>query len=294
MVLAVFDIGGTAVKYGKWEQESLGSQGKFSTPATWAEMKQQVKETIAELQEDAEAEISGVAFSSPGSVYTEEGIIRGISAVPYLHHFPIRKELSSFLGLPVSMENDAYCAALAEARMGAAADVENAVFIVIGTGVGGAVMLNRQLIKGNSMFGGEFGYMLLEESRTFSELASPVRMAHSYREEMGEARPISGMELFERAAVGDEVAQRYVSLLKKNLARGIQNLLVAFNPEKVVIGGGISARVSLIEDVSKEVEGLLKRTGAAEAAAGIVACQFHNDANLIGAVAAFHEQIKNQ
>lgn len=291
MALAVFDIGGTTVKFGKWEQETLTCQDKFTTPATWLEMKNKIKEIVVYLKTQTSEGISGVAFSSPGSVYTDEGIIRGFSAVPYIHHFPIRKELTECLGLPVTFENDAYCAALAESWLGAAADTKNVVFIVIGTGVGGAIMVNGQLIKGKNMFGGEFGYMLLEEDKTFSDLGSPVRMAHAYSAEIGVGQLVSGMEVFDLADAGDEIAVRHVSQLKRNIARGIQTLLVATNPDKVVIGGGISAREGLIEDISVIVNELLIKTHAGEAEVMIVPCHFRNDANLIGAVAAYLNEV---
>lgn len=291
MQLAVFDIGGTSVKFGVWENETLKYQDKFLTPKSWEEMKQKIKETFMMLEEKAGGNIEGAAFSCPGAVNPSDGVIYGYSAVPYMHLFPIQKELTHLLGVPVSIENDANSAALAELALGAASDVDNALFIVIGSGIGGSVILNRQLVRGRNLFGGEFGFMILDGKLTFSDLASPVRVAYRYAEELGlQAGDISGIEMFNRADAKDELAMKYVDGLKDGLAQGIQTLLVSLNPDKVVIGGAISSRQGLIEEVNDRVNKLLERTNASDVEANLVACQFYNDANLIGAAIAFGEQ----
>ncbi len=165
MAILAFDIGGTAVKYGLWE-EQLSQTNDFPTPATWPEMQQQLMTVFEDVKKTHQ--ITGVAFSAPGAVNTKTGVIGGISAVPYVHHFPIVSQLANLFNLPVTMENDANCAALAEVWQGAAKEVANSLFLVIGSGIGGAVILNRQLVKGPQLFGGEFGYMLMDQQRTFS------------------------------------------------------------------------------------------------------------------------------
>ncbi|MDE1549912.1 ROK family protein [Jeotgalibaca caeni] len=291
MVLAVFDIGGTAVKYGVWDEEKIYLQNKFSTPSTWIEMKEEITRVFQWMEETTGKKMEGAAFSCPGAVHAEEGIIYGFSAVPYVHHFPIRAELEQLLGVPVSIENDANCAALAEVFHGAAADVENALFIIIGSGIGGAVILNRELVKGRNIFGGEFGFMLLEEDHTFSDLASPVRVASRYAEEVGlPPGSVSGLEMFQNAENQDSIALKYVEGLKSSLARGIQVLLVSFNPDKVIIGGAISTRHDLINEVSAQIKQQLIRVNATDVEYDIVPCHYHNDANLVGAVVAFEQQ----
>lgn len=294
MALAVFDIGGTSVKYGRWENDQLYSVDSFQTPLSWIELQNQLKSAFDKIQQNVGEKLEGAAFSSPGSVYSEEGIIRGFSAVSYLHHFPIREELETLLGVPVTLENDANCAALAETWRGVAKGVDNVVFIVIGTGIGGAIILNGELIKGRNLFGGEFGYMLLTDTQNFSDLASPVAMAKKYQEENKPLKQISGEKIFQLALEGDEVASKYVNDLRNNLARGIQNLLVAYNPDMVVIGGGMSAQSAFIQSVEKRVKELLVRTHAQEVDAIIIPCQFQNKANLIGAVASYYKQISSK
>lgn len=283
MAIAAFDIGGTSVKYGLWSEEGLGGKGSFATPESWEEMRTCIKQIFQSFA--AKEELTGAAFSFPGAVDAQAGIIRGFSAVPYIHHFPIKAELERELGVPVSLENDANCAALAEVWQGAAAEADNVLFVVIGTGIGGAVIVNRQLVKGINLFGGEFGYMLLDGKRTFSQMATPVNAAARYSKRSGEA--VDGVTLFRRAEEGDQLALEEVQYMQDALALGIHNLLVCFNPDRVVIGGAISTREDLIEQVAAKTEALLQQTQAGDVEVHIVPCQFRNDANLVGAVAAF-------
>ena len=283
MAIAAFDIGGTSVKYGLWNGTELGRKGSFPTPKTWDEMRAGFKRIFEEFT--AEEEVTGAGFSFPGSVDMEKGAIFGLSAVPYIHRFPIRDELERELGVPVKMENDANSAALAELWRGAATEVKNALFVVVGTGVGGAVIVNRQIVRGMNLFGGEFGCMLLDDSTPLSMVGTPFQAANRYTEKSGET--IDGKELFDRAERGDELAQHEVAVFQNALAQGIHNLLVCFNPELLVVGGAISVREDFLEQLTDKVNGLLQKTGSTDVEARIVPCTFHNDANLIGAVSKF-------
>ena len=96
--LLLFDIGGSSVKRGIWNGETLIQLDKMKTPGTWEEMKTLFLETLEGLPDPS---FAGVAISSPGAVDAEKGIINGISAVPYIHGFPIKKELETLFNLPV-------------------------------------------------------------------------------------------------------------------------------------------------------------------------------------------------
>ena len=288
MSIVVFDIGGSAVKFGLWQGDALTGKGSFGTPKTWNAMKAEMKSVFDGFA--AAGSIEGVAISSPGAVDSDTGIIGGISAVPYIHHFPIKVEWETLFGNPVSVENDANCAALAEVWLGAAKDVQHALFIVIGSGIGGAVILNRQLFKGKNLFGGEFGYMLLDGENTLSGLGSPVQVAERYGKAMGLPDGVAdGKYLFEKAEEGEPVAVVYVDGMIDALARGIYNLSVSFNPDRVIIGGGISVREDLIARIRERTAYHLNAHGAEGVEPDIQVCAFRNDANLIGAVAHFRE-----
>ena len=191
MNLVVFDIGGTSVKYGLYQDDSIEKKSSFATPKTWDEMKENLYQVFKEL---SDADTKGVAISSPGAVDTEEGVIKGLSAIPYIHRFKIVDELEALFGLPVAIENDANCAGLAESKFGIGQDSKNALYFIIGSGIGE----NGQLYKGSSLFGGEFGYMIIENGKTLSTLASPVQVADRYAKAHG-LTDFSGKDLFDLA-----------------------------------------------------------------------------------------------
>ena len=284
MAILAFDIGGTAVKYGLYKNHVLQEKSSFLTPNSWDEM---LKELISVREYFTHEKLEGVAFSSPGAVDTNAGIIRGLSAVPYIHDFEIVKDLEEKLALPVTIENDANCAALAELSFGAAKNIENVLFFVIGSGVGGAVAISGKLHKGRDLFGGEFGFMIMGDGKTLSESASPVHVANRFSKEAQIEPALSGKELFELAEQGNQEAQDALDGLYNSLARGIFNASLVVNPDLVLMGGGISCREDLVFQVVKRLNDLRKATHAEDMGIPVATCQFFNDANFLGAVSHF-------
>ncbi len=283
MSLLVFDIGASAIKYGVWNNEEIVEKGSIVTPSTCKEMKTsllQIKQKFTE-----QYRIIGVAISSPGAVNQKKGIVEGASAVPYLHDFEINLELTELFGCPISMENDANCAALAELWKGAAKGMKDVIFVVVGSGIGGSVIVDGKIHQGKHLFGGEFGYMLLNRDETFSTLASPVHMAKRYAARMNlPSREINGKEVFELAEQGNEVAIDETEKFYYSLAQGIYNLQYSYDPEKIIIGGGVSAKADLIPHLQRKFSEILEKVQIAKLVPDIAICQFKNDANLIGAV----------
>jgi len=195
------------------------------------------------------------------------------------------------------MENDANCAALAETWSGAALGAKNVLFVVVGTGVGGAIVLNGKIHSGAHLYGGEFGFMYLDydgkpNQQTLSGLGTAVCMAGRYCERIGVPHGThSGKEVFELAKQGDEIAMEEVENFYKYLSIGLFNLQTCFDPEVIVIGGGISANNEIITNLETRVNDLLKGAHIKDFTARILPCQYKNDANLIGAVKNFYDKI---
>lgn len=282
--LLAIDIGGSSVKAGIWEQEQLTELPSFATPKTWEEMKAYLKSLV----EDYEI-TEGVAISAPGAVDADEGVIYGVSAVAYLHRFPIKKELAAFLGMPVSFQNDANCAALAEIWQGNGKGLESVALMIIGTGIGGGIALNGKLRTGAHLFGGEFGYQILnyDTLETLSELGSPVMMAKRYSKIKADGKKYTSKDVFAFAAAGEALAQEQIERFYQAISMGIYNVLISLDPDRVLIGGGISTRDDLLPNLEERVQHLLTKNGAKELAADIMPCKFLDQANLIGAIYQF-------
>jgi len=284
MAILVFDMGGSAVKYGVWAQGSLVSKGKFTTPNTWEEMKAQLQQVRASVDE----EIEGVGISAPGAVNAQERRIDGISAIPYIHGFDIYSELEAAFGVPVTIENDANCAGMAEFYQGAGKEYQQAAFVVIGTGVGGTLFQNGELVRGAHLYGGEFGLMILDQGKTFSQLGTAVQMAWRYCDRIGVDRTtITGEEVFQRAEDGDAIAIEEVNKFYRYLAQGLFSIQFAFDPEVIIIGGGVSAKNGLLEEVNQRLKKMLADQALNDFVPLIKLCDYRNDANLVGAAANF-------
>ncbi|MFJ3329932.1 ROK family protein [Enterococcus sp. NPDC086594] len=284
MAILVFDMGGSAVKYGVWAQDSLVSKGKFTTPSTWQEMKAQLQQVRSSVNE----EIEGVGISAPGAVNAQERRIDGISAIPYIHGFDIYSELEGVFGVPVTIENDANCAGMAEFYQGAGKEYQQAAFVVIGTGVGGTLFQNGELVRGAHLYGGEFGLMILDQGKTFSQLGTAVQMAWRYCDRIGVDRTtITGEEVFQRAEDGDAIAIEEVNKFYRYLAQGLFSIQFAFDPEVIIIGGGVSAKNGLLEEVNQRLKKMLADQALNDFVPLIKLCDYRNDANLVGAAANF-------
>ncbi|WP_461198177.1 ROK family protein [Enterococcus sp. N249-2] len=287
MAILVFDMGGSAVKYGVWTGNELTDKGKFTTPKTWDDMKAQLKG----VREEVTAALEGVGISAPGAVNAAERQINGISAIPYIHGFDIISELETLFDLPVTIENDANCAGLAEFYQGAGKGFEQAAFVVIGTGVGGTLIHHGQLIRGAHLYGGEFGLMILDQGKTFSQLGTAVQMAWRYCDRMGIDRDtISGEDVFARSESGDPIAAEEVENFYRYLAQGLFSIQFAFDPEVIIIGGGVSAKPSLLAEIETRLSVMLAAQGLNDFTPLIKLCDYRNDANLVGAAANFEAQ----
>lgn len=285
MAILAFDLGGSAVKYGIWKDEALSGKGKFTTPGTWEEM---TTEMMKVKEQFSNEEIEGVALSAPGAVNSAARQIEGISAIPYIHYRPIYDELKQLFQLPVAVENDANCAGLAEIFKGAAKGHQDVAFVVIGTGIGGAVFQGGQLSKGAHLYGGEFGLMFLDEGKTFSELGTAVKMGRRYCERKGLTQDaLSGEEVFKLADEGDTLAKDEVNNFYNYLTRGLFSIQFTIDPEMIVLGGGVSARDGFLEEINQRMKTLFKLYDLKDFLPNIVCCEYRNDANLVGAVANF-------
>jgi glucokinase len=192
------------------------------------------------------------------------------------HEIDLRAVMSERLGLPVSVENDANAAMLAEHRAGAARGAQHAAMLTIGTGIGGALLLNGELYRGARGGAGELGHMVVDEDGPpcqgncpnhgcLESIASGTALAREALRvaratpdcELGRAlvagRAITGALVTELAHDGDTAARDVVALIGTRLGVGIGNLINMLNPEVVVVGGGVIAAGELLLAPARDV-----------------------------------------
>lgn len=287
MALITIDVGGSSIKYSLFSEGKLGEVKSKQTPDNLEDYYSCLKDIVREMRQESK-NITGVAMSSPGAVNQATGYIEGFSALPYIHGFDIHHALEEKLGLPLAIENDANCAALAEVAFGAAKHLQNVLFLVLGTGVGGAVVINGKIHHGKHLFGGEFGFMLMDEKHTFSDLGTAVNMAKRYNQRC--STNLTGQEVFRRAIQEkDSLAQEEMECFTFNVAKGIYNLQYAFDPELIVIGGAISQAEWLVPELNKQMNKIIRTLETPPFLPEIKVCHYRNSANLIGAAVNFHQ-----
>ncbi|NAP00931.1 ROK family protein [Halomonas sp. MG34] len=281
-----FDIGGTFLKYAVVGADStILEHNKVKTPKTLDGLLK-VIHTFAALYKD----VQGIAVSLPGAV-SNEGFVYGSSAIPFIHGPNVKQLISSGTSLPVYIENDANCAGYAEVWAGAAKGKKDVLVMAIGTGVGGAIIKNGEVHKGANLHGGEFGFMLLNANNKDMKEEEWVRMDATLsmvrkvaKRKNVEPESLSGEEIFALAASGDRICMEAIDDFFHLLAIGIFNLQYIYDPEIILIGGGISAREDLSERIYDKLDRILASYPKATIRPKIGTCKFRQNANLLGAV----------
>jgi glucokinase len=247
------DVGGTKIAAARLEDGKLGDvvQEPTRTDETDALLDQ-----LASLVEQVRADDTvAVGVGAPSVIEFATGLIRYSVNIP-LADVPLRSVLSEKVGLPVYVENDASCAALAESHE-ACPDI---VMLTVGTGVGGGVVIGGRLFRGVTGGATELGHLLIaadvtdgepEHSEKFPQpgslesLASGRALDALAREIFGDDS-LTGKDAVEAAQNGDERGVRALRILGQRLGVGIANVVNAFEPSEVVIGGGVSAAGDLL------------------------------------------------
>ncbi|KRK71317.1 sugar kinase and transcription regulator [Latilactobacillus sakei subsp. sakei DSM 20017 = JCM 1157] len=284
------DIGGTTIKVGLVNQEGqIVRKEAFETPQDQTTLIAKLVQIIQDFQQTTP--IAGVGVSVPGVVQAD-GFLTTAGAVKCLTGVDLKGLLTEKLNLPVAVENDANAAAIAEQWLGAAKGVTNYLSLVLGTGVGGALVINNQIYRGAHARSGEFGWMLVEDDEIDVEMgslnfrgATVIGLLRRYNQfsadQLTDARII-----FERAAQHEVLAQNVLTSYYHSLAKGIINLMVAFDPEKVIIGGGISANETFMTQLNAEIQNVQSVHNSIKdlALPTVVAADLKNEAGIIGAV----------
>ncbi|PSW22201.1 ROK family protein [Photobacterium sanctipauli] len=285
----VLDIGGTAVKYAVMDDSAaILLKGAFPSPKSqlddfWAALDQVVEPTRQKFN------ITAIAISTCGAVDCETGVIHGASALPYIHGPNFKQLIQARYQLPSELENDACCAALAELWKGAAQQTQDCCLAVIGSGIGGAIVQNRSIHHGHQRHGGEFGYMIAGHDHdlplTFSDLASTRGLVEAAAKALNEpVETLNGKVVFERNEQGESRLTTVIDNWYRMLAIGLFNIQYCIDPEKIILGGAISARPELLIKLNQHIDELMRKMPFAKIRPQLAVCQAGNDANLIGAL----------
>lgn len=283
----VYDIGGSSIKYAIMSDEAIViERGSENTPLDSFENFIAVIKKIYDCHKD---KVDGIAISVPGTIDPKSGLILAPGALSFNYKVNLIDKIHEFTTYPVSIENDGKCAALAESWIGNLSNCKSGIVMVLGTGIGGGIILDGKLWSGSHFFAGEFSYLAQGEITGFENVFALKGSATALIMEFAKAKEIDfqtvdGKKVFELIVAEDEHA---ISALKKvahNLALEMYNLQCIFDPEKICIGGGISQQPLLIEEIKKELDTIYSKLPFEVPHVIVENCKFYNDSNLIGAL----------
>ena len=297
------DLGGTTVKLGlftaggelqeKWEIPTRTENGGEHI---LSDIAGSVKAKLAEKDIDP-AQVLGAGLGVPGAVLED----RYVKPCVNLNGWggDVAGMLSDLCGWPVKAVNDANAAALGEMWLGGGKGHDNVVFVTLGTGVGGGIIVDGKLLAGVHGAGGEIGHIKMNAAETetcgcgkkgcleqYASATGIVRMAGMLLESdqpsaLREVEKLTARDIFDCAKAGDELALRAVDIFADYLGRALVNISCVCDPQIFVIGGGVSAAGQIILDKVGQVF----RTHAFPASEGtaFALASLGNDAGICGA-----------
>lgn len=310
------DIGGTAIKYGIVTTEGEVLQTAeypvafdgYDTPIGVSLLKTS-REFLAKHSITTQ-DLSGIGVSATGQIDTNRGVVAGVGGnIKNWVNTEIKEDLEQQFHLPVTVVNDANCVAIGEQWIGAAKGKENVIVVTIGTGVGGGIVQEGQVLLGHRGFAGELGHFSIDRNgRTcscgnkgcYEQYASMTALVRTVRENLPlKSAPlltedmINGRVIFEEVATGNEEMSFIVDKWIDDISAGLVSLAHIFNPELILIGGGVSKQEELfVAKVRQKVHDNAMTNFGNELE--IKAATLGNDAGLVGAVHFFIEQEKNK
>jgi len=312
------DIGGTNLVVGAMPADgsreigvhTLSTRADLGADAVVNRICEMIETTIATVTRETgatRAQIAGVGIGSPGPLDRDKGLV---IITPNLgwKDFPLRDRVGRQVGLRATLDNDANCATLGEWWLGSARGGRNVVGFTLGTGIGGGLIIDGRLYHGASDVAGEIGHMTIEANGRrcgcgnygcLEAYASGPAIAMRAREALANGEPsalrdlcegdllkLTAATVYRASGTGDTVASDVVRETARFLAIGVANILNVFNPDVVVLAGGVAkAGDSLFLPLRAEVR--RRAFKPAVDACRIVPGALDGSAGMVGAVAAF-------
>jgi glucokinase len=243
--------------------------------------------------------VRAVGIGMPGFVDFEKGVVSGLTNVRGWENVPLKAELEAKLGLPVAADNDANCMAYAEWKLGAGKGCRHLVCAALGTGVGGGIIANGQMIRGARFAAGEIGQSsidyrgrkghygnlgALEDYIGNREIARDALAAYQAAGISKDIEDCSPAALAEAAKHGDAVALACWDQIGRMLATAMMNACWLLNPEAIIIGGGVARAGDLLFNPFRE-HLLRQLSGPFKDGLAILPAAFGHEAGTIGAAA---------
>ena len=280
MNILAIDIGGTMIKYGL-----VSFDGKIlSTDKIETEAEKGLENILNKIdnifKRYKENNPVGIAVSGTGQINGMIGkVIGGNPIIPNWIGTNLVKILEEKYNLPAVLENDVNCVALGEKWIGAGKDLSNFICLTIGTGIGGGIILNNQLFRGENFVAGEFGHILIKKGE-FEQFASTTALIRLVKERT--EKTLNGKEIFDLEKKEIVEYQEVISEWIENLTDGLSSIIYCFNPANIILGGGVIGQGEPL--INRIKNSLFKKIGPQfKEKLNIIQAKLGNNAGMIGA-----------
>lgn len=305
------DLGGTNIKAGLVSKNGeilkkieVPTEAQKGRDTVLTNIKTAIKTLIEFAQNNNYSPIIGIGMGCPGAIDSEQGIIvKGIENIPSLNGFHIAKFLYETFGLPAFIDNDANNAGRGELLFGSARGYKNVICLTLGTGIGGAIIINGELYGGAVNYAGEVGHMVLIPDglqctcgkfgcwEAYASATAMIKKAISAKKREIPTKlknypdeEINAKLIVDLAKEGDDFAKSIVEETARYLGIGIASLVNILNPELVVVGGGV-AQAGDILFKPMEYWAKINMMPRARESVKIVPAMLGNDAGILGSTA---------
>ena len=288
MKVLTVDIDGTYIRYACMDEfMNISKRGKIFTPQ---EGRKALIETVGRLF-DVMGDVEGIAVSMPGIIDSEKGYCAMGGALRYNDDFYFRDALYERCKTKIHVENNAKCAAMAEAAVGSLADVEDGFLLIFSTMIGGACIRDHKLYKGKHFAAGEVSYTIIntidklkDENLWGRSFGIPKLLQHYAALKELDIETVDLLTIFDAVQNSEPEAVSCLQWYSKEIAVRIFNLQTVLDVERFSIGGELAKYPAFMESLRVHLEKLYSECPFKLPQAQIVASKFYHDANLIGAL----------
>lgn len=321
MIILAADIGGTTCKLGVLD-ETLEILHKWEIPTKTENNGESILKNVydsfvvnAKHKNYNMEDVLGIGLGIPGPIDFKTGVVNGAINLNWHGKINIKKQFEKLSGLPVYVDNDANVATLGEKFKGAGQNEPDVICVTLGTGVGGGIISNNELVHGHNGSGGELGHFKVDFKERFqcncgkkgcletvASATGVVNLSYHYYAELQfqtviedaiKNRTLQAKMVFDAAKAGDEFATYVIKKVARNLAYALSVFSVVTNPKYIIIGGGVSKAgdflIQHIEDVYREITFTPATQGTR-----IVTATLGNDAGIIGAAGLIKQYVKKE
>lgn len=295
MKVLTVDIDGTYICYACMDEfMNIGKRGKIFTPQ---EGREDLIESVARIFE-AVGDAQGIAVSMPGIIDSAKGYCTMGGALRYNDDFYFRDALYERCKTKIHVENNAKCAAMAEAAVGSLADVEDGFLLIFSTMIGGACIRDHKLYKGKHFAAGEVSYTILNSGGKLNDenfwgrsFGIPKLLQRYAALKDMDIDTVDLLTIFDAVQNSEPEAVSCLQWYTKEIAVRIFNLQTVLDVERISIGGGLAKYPAFMESLRGNLEQLYRECSFKLPQAEIVASKFYHDANLIGALQCWLAEI---